>query len=226
MKKKSTILAVVAHPDDETIGIGGTLARYAAEGDEVFVLVLADGESSRGQIAGSVVEARAAQCRAACDVLGLKDVFFETFPDNAFDTRSRLEIAKTCEKYLKKLNPDTIYTHHTGDVNIDHVLSAEAVTIAARAQPGCSVRRILQFETASSTEWQLPSHARPFAPNWYVDVSEFWTQKEEALSIYKDEMRSFPHPRSVDAMRACAIWRGASVGVEKAEAFMLVRNIV
>lgn len=224
-RSKSTVLVVVAHADDETIGLGGTIARHAAEGDDVFVLVLADGETSRGQIQDELVARRNGQCRAACNVLGVKDVYFEALPDNAMDSRPRLEIARICETHIANVKPDTIYTHHRGDVNIDHVYTSDAVTIAARAQPHCPVRRILHFETASSTEWQLPAHDHPFSPNWFVEISDYWSQKVSALEEYKDEMRDFPHSRSIEALEACAKWRGATAGVRKAEAFMLVRQV-
>jgi LmbE family N-acetylglucosaminyl deacetylase len=136
-----------------------------------------------------------------------------------------LAIAQACERHLQRLKPETIYTHHRGDVNIDHVYTSEAVTIAARAQPHCSVRRILHFETASSTEWQLPSHDRAFSPNWFVNIGPYWEKKRDALAVYEREMRPFPHARSVEALDGLSTWRGASVGLDRAEAFMLVRSI-
>lgn len=225
MTAAGPVLAVVAHADDETIGAGGALARHADEGREVYVLVLADGESSRGTADSARVEERRDQCRRACGILGVREVFFETFPDNAMDDRTRLEVAKACERYLGEIGPTTIYTHHRGDVNIDHVYASEAVTIAARAQPGCVVRRILHFETASSSEWQLPAHRDVFAPNWFVDISEVWDRKIAALEVYRGEMRDFPHPRSVRALDVASAWRGVSAGLARAEAFMLVRSI-
>jgi len=222
----STVLAIVAHADDETIGLGGTLARHAAAGDAVFVLVMTDGEGARGQATEAAIDARRTQCREACDLLGVKEVFFESFPDNAMDSLPRLQLARSVEHCIAQIRPDTIYTHHQGDVNIDHVLTSEAVTIAARAQPSCSVRRILHFETVSSTEWQLPQQKCPFHPNWFVDINEFWDIKKNSLSIYTSEMRNFPHSRSIQALDALSTWRGASAGIARAEAFMLVRAIL
>lgn len=220
-----TVLAVVAHADDETIGPGGTLARHAAAGAQVHVLVLTDGESSRGKVSDEAVAERRQQCARACAILGVTEVHFESLPDNAMDGLPRLEVAKICERHIATLAPEVIYTHHRGDVNIDHVYASEAVTIAARAQPNCPVRRILHFETASSTEWQMPLHDQPFTPNWFVDISDHWAQKAAALAIYEAEMRAFPHSRSIPAIEACATWRGASVGRARAEAFMLVRSV-
>ena len=219
------VLAVVAHADDETIGVGGTLARHAEERCEVYVLVLADGETSRGGAERALLEKRQDQCRKACGILGVREVFFEAFPDNAMDGMPRLEIARACERHIAAIRPATIYTHHRGDVNIDHVRTSEAVTIAARAQPGCPVRRILHFETASSTEWQLPAGQSPFAPNWFVDIAGTWERKVAALGAYESEMREFPHPRSIPALEAASAWRGATAGLGRAEAFMLVRSI-
>jgi LmbE family N-acetylglucosaminyl deacetylase len=221
----------VAHADDETIGMGGTLARHAAAGDAVSVLVIADGETSRNadgirnDADATSISDREDQARRACGHLGVKTVCFSDLPDNAMDTVSRLSVAKVVEQHIAKFDPTIIYTHHNGDVNIDHNRVSEAVTVATRAQPSCNVKSVLFFETASSTEWQQPLTKQPFLPNWYVDIDAHWELKKKALEVYKNEMREFPHTRSVEAIESLAKWRGASAGLAKAEAFVLARHI-
>ena len=119
-----------------------------------------------------------------------------------------------------------MYVHHAGDVNIDHRLLHEAVVTACRPTPFHSVRQLLSFEVASSTEWQPPGSAPSFNPNWFVDISNQWQRKLDALEVYSSEMRQWPHPRSLDSVEHFTRWRGAQVGIEAAEAFSLLRSII
>lgn len=223
------VLAVVAHPDDEVIGLGGTLAAHAASEDDVHILILADGEGSRTSddidLANSIIERENSATKVG-ELINARSVTCLSFPDNRLDTVPRLDLAKAIENYIEGLGATIVYTHHKGDVNIDHQRAHEAVIIAARSMPGQNVHTILFFETCSSTEWQTPASNITFAPNWFVDISNFWDIKCAALNIYESEMRDFPHTRSYKAIEALAIWRGASSGKPKAEAFMLGRKII
>jgi LmbE family N-acetylglucosaminyl deacetylase len=220
----SCVLAVVAHPDDEVLGAGGTLARHAANGDEVHILFLADGVGARGDDKLKV-ERRAKAARLAASLLGAHEPHFLGFPDNRLDEIDLLDITQAVERIIGKIEPSTIYTHHAGDLNIDHLLCHRAVLTACRPLPDSRVRRIYSMEVPSSTEWSSPHSADGFAPTRFVDISATNETKRHALEAYAEEMRPFPHPRSFEAINALAMWRGASAGLRAAEAFMVVREI-
>lgn len=225
---KQRVLAVVAHPDDEVLGCGGTLRKHADRGDEVYVCFLADGEGSRQQSSGkleALVTGREQSARKAAEILGVSEVFSHRFPDNRMDSIDLLQIVQAVEQHVSDLRPQVVYSHHAGDVNVDHRLAHQAVVTACRPQPGNQVQALLFFETASSTEWQTSASLMPFVPNWYVDISDTLPAKIEALSAYAEEMRPWPHVRSTEGLKHLAHWRGCSVGVDAAEAFMLGRAI-
>lgn len=222
------ILAIAAHPDDEVLGCGGTLAAAAARGAEVHVAFLADGVFSRSQSAEAhdELQRRRAAARKACEIIGARSVQFGDFPDNRMDSVPLLDITKAIEELISVHKPDTIYTHHAGDVNIDHRCIHQALIPACRPQRGHPVKTLLFFEVASSTEWQPPGSGVPFQPNWFVDISATLDTKIAALDAYAEEMRPWPHPRSVEGVKALARWRGATIGAEAAEAFVLGRRLL
>ncbi len=222
MKNKEHILVVVAHPDDETLGAGGTLLKHKEAGDEVFLLILANGENSRDSGADS--EKRWKQTKAVADALGAK-LFTENLPDQQFDTVPLLSIAKMIEKVIKEVGPTVVYTSHLGDLNLDHRLTAQATLTACRPQPGFSVKKILSCEVLSSTEWQAKRAENAFLPTEYVNISNFLEKKKKILSLYKDELRAFPHPRSLEGVEVLARFRGMEVGYEAAEAFEVLREL-
>jgi LmbE family N-acetylglucosaminyl deacetylase len=231
IRKHPPILVLAAHPDDEVLGCGGTVARMASEGHEVHVLLLADGETARGTAGKSSdmkkkVETRKQAAQSACAILGCTSLEVLQMPDNRMDSVDRLEVVQQIERLLQLKKPATVLTHHAGDVNIDHRVLHDAVITACRPQPGHSVKRLLFFEVPSSTEWRPPTSAEPFNPYCFVDISATLATKLKALEAYGAELRPFPHPRSLQAVSALAQWRGASVGVLAAEAFVLGREIV
>lgn len=226
-----TALVVAAHPDDEVLGCGATIARLSHEGWKVHVLIVAEGATSRAEKrdieANSGELSALAKCaEEANKILGTASVKLLSLPDNRMDSMDLLDIVKVVEEHVLKYKPSLIFTHHAGDVNIDHKILHDAVIAACRPQPNHAVRELLFFEVPSSTEWRPASSGIYFTPNYFYDVSEHISKKLAALSAYNPEMRSFPHPRSVDAVNHLARWRGASVGCEAAEAFMLGRCIV
>jgi LmbE family N-acetylglucosaminyl deacetylase len=224
-KTQQRVLAVVAHPDDEVLGCGGALALHVARGDDVSIVILADGESSRASAGDASIANREEVARQAASILGAARIFFHGLPDNQLDTRSRLEIVRIIEARVAELSPDIVYTHHSGDVNIDHRIVHEAVVTACRPQGGYPVDTLLFFEIPSSTEWQPPGSALAFLPNWFVDISAALEIKRKALQAYDSEMRRWPHPRSYEGIESLARWRGATIGCDAAEAFMLGRQI-
>ena len=148
------------------------------------------------------------------------------YPDNRMDSLDLLDVVKAVEVRIKKLQPELVLTHFAKDLNIDHRKTHEAVITACRPQPGHPVKRLLSFEVPSSTEWQSPGVEYPFVPNWFEEITETLDLKINALKIYQSEMQQWPHARSLEAVKHLARWRGASVGVEAAEAFMLIRNVI
>lgn len=229
MSKK--ILVIAAHPDDEVLGCGGTIAKHAMNGDSVAVVIMAEGITSRDpkrrrDKRGSELSELASSARKANKIIGTKSLELLKFPDNRMDSVDLLDIVKAVEELVEKHMPEIVYTHSSGDVNIDHRRIHEAVVTACRPMPGRPVKTLLFFEVPSSTEWQAPGSAMPFVPGWFVDISDAIDLKMKALDAYCAEMRPWPHARSKEAVASLARFRGASAGFEAAEAFMLGRNLV
>ena len=217
------ILVVAAHPDDEVLGCAGTVARHANDGDKVHMVFMSDGVTSRSDVDSNEVEARKQAAKNASNILGISESpRFLGFPDNRMDTLALLDIVQTLEQVINEIDPEVVYTHHSGDLNIDHKITHQAVMTACRPQPECSVREIYSFEVLSSTEW---STNNPFTPNYFVDISGTLELKISAIKAYGSELRIFPHARSIEAIRALANYRGASVGIKTAEAFKVERLI-
>ncbi len=228
---KQKVLVIAAHPDDEIIGCGGTIAWHVKKGDIVKVIILGDGITSRDRILNKEkrrceLEELAKSARLSNEFLGAELVQLGEYACCRMDSINRLDIIKEIEKFIEDIKPDIIYTHHSGDVNIDHRRVHEAVVTACRPLPNFSLKRLLFFEVASSTEWQTPGSATYFKPNWFVDISSTLDLKLKALGFYEKEMRSYPHSRSIKSLECLARWRGSTVGVEAAEAFMLGRSLV
>jgi LmbE family N-acetylglucosaminyl deacetylase len=222
------IMVIAAHPDDEVLGCGGVIARHVRAGDSVRVVILAEGVTSRIGVtarAEALQQLRTAAAQAN-QILGATELLLEGLPDNRLDSLDRLAVIQRVEAHIERWQPTVVYTHHVGDVNVDHQVLHHAVVTACRPQPGRSVERLLFFEVASSTEWQPPGSGVPFQPNWFVDISETLDAKLAALEAYRAEMRGWPHPRSLRAVEHMARWRGSSVGVAAAEAFGLGRQIL
>ena len=231
LTKRKSVLVIAAHPDDEVLGCGATMARHVARGDSVHVMILAEGITGRNMKRSQPRESNALTALSKCaknanKILGVTSLVLERYPDNRLDSIDRLDIIKTIENRIAKIKPRVVYTHHGGDLNIDHRRVHEAVITACRPLPGYQTKEILFFEIPSSTEWQIPSHGNAFIPNWFVDVSNTLTLKLRALNAYAPELRAYPHPRSLQAVEHLARWRGASIGVQAAEAFMLGRKLV
>lgn len=219
------VLCVAAHPDDEALGCGGTLARHVAQGDEVQVVFLADGVGSRGGDTRVENDGRQSAAERALAALGVARWHSLLLRDNGLDSYPLLDLIKPIEAFLRTFPAEILYTHHGGDLNIDHQLTHRAVLTACRPVPGQSVRSIYCYEVLSSTEWGIGG-SPVFRPNYFVDITPYWPQKLGALEAYASEMREFPHARSMRAVEALATLRGCSVGVAYAEAFMLERTLV
>ena len=226
MKK---VLVIAAHPDDEVLGCGGTVALLAAEGAEVHVAILANGLTSRPNF--DAVQATAAlkvhhdRAERAGKLLGATNVQTLGFPDQKLDRLPLLDITQAIEREIERLRPDTVFTQHGGDLNMDHVIIYRATLTATRPMAGRCVRRVYAYEVASSTEWAFQRFEPRFQPSVFFDIASTLEKKIAAMQVYESETRAFPHPRSPEALRAIALRWGSVVGVQPAEAFELVREI-
>lgn len=224
---RDRVLVLAAHPDDEILGCGATMARHVAAGDDVHILIVASGAASRNpsDLQENILALQDAAASAA-EVLGAQPPAFLGLPDNRLDSLPLLDIVQAVEGVINNIEPTIIYTHHQGDLNIDHRLVSQAAMTACRPLPGATIRAIYAFETVSSTEWGRHIPGPEFTPNHFVDIEGYLATKMKALECYEMEMRAFPHPRSYRAVEAHAVVRGSSAGLMAAEAFVQVRNIV
>ena len=215
------ILNIAAHPDDELLGQGGTIARHALAGDRVTTLIVCEGSTVRyGQDAAAEIESHA---RDAGRILGVPDVRFLGLPEQGLDGLRLIEVARRLEPLVSELAPEIVYTHSAADLNRDHRVLLEAVLVATRPYAAPSVREIWMCETASSSEWGGPPLLAPFQPQMYVDIGGTLDRKIRALECYEREVRPWPHPRSARAIRARAEYWGSHAGFPAAEPFQLVR---
>lgn len=218
-----TVLACVAHADDEALGCGGTLAAHAAAGDDVHCLIFADGVTSRGSIPAGALAGRDDAASRAAEALGIRPPVRLGFADQRLDGECLLDITQALERLARDIGPTIVYTHHPDDLNRDHQLVSQAVLTAFRPTPGQSVRAVYGFETLSSTEWAF--HRPSFHPSRFVDISDTLERKLAAIDAYALEMRPFPHARSREAVEAQARSRGVQVGWAAAEAFSVLRQL-
>jgi LmbE family N-acetylglucosaminyl deacetylase len=225
MNKK--ILIIAAHPDDEVLGCFGTVAKFIKEGYEAYTLILGEGKTSRDE--KRVVENKKDELnilnneiKKANDIIGIKKVFVESFPDNRFDSVDLLDIVKTVSKVKDEIKPDLIFTHYEKDLNIDHQITYQAVITATRPMEDECVKEIYSFEILSSTEWNYPLS---FSPDFFFDISDTLDLKIEAMKKYNSELREYPHPRSLEGIELNAKYQGMRVGKKYVEAFKSVRVI-
>ena len=224
------VLVVAAHPDDEVLGCGATMARMAAEGHEVHIAILAEGITSRyrrrEEADPALLERLHAQSRKAAGILGAKDITLHGLADNRLDATPILDVVKIVESLIEKIVPERVYTHHGGDLNIDHCVVSRAVLTATRPVSGCPVKEVYFFEVPSSTDWAFQQFDSSFRANVFVDISQTLEAKVRAMACYEGESRAFPHPRSAEALRATGQRWGSVAGCAAAEAFQLVRSMV
>lgn len=213
------VLVVAAHPDDEVLGCGGTMARHAAEGDAVHILIIAEGATSRIDQGDDEVAQLHQFAQKAAETLKSNAPHLSGFPDNRLDSMDHLDVTQEIERHVKEIQPEIVYTHHGGDLNIDHRIVHESVITACRPLPGSSVRQIFSFEAVSSTEWATPAIGLVFRPVHFVDISKYLDVKIDAIKCYGSEICQFPHPRSIEAIKAQAQFRGSQAGMMAAEAF-------
>ena len=233
------ILVIAAHPDDEVLGMGGTITKYTKEGHNVKVIIMSTGIFSRRssnyinsteynfdddteKIMQKQLKNLQDDAVNASKIMGVKEIEFLDFPDNEMDKISNLEITKKIESKIAEFMPDLLYTHSQYDVNVDHRMIYNAAITATRPFSKFKVKDVISFEVPSSTEWYFPSK---FSPNIFVDINEELTTKIDALCAYKTEIKDFPHPRSSEGLEVIAKHWGTVSGFHAAEAFYLVRQL-
>lgn len=224
----ATILVIAPHPDDEVLGVGGTISKKVNQGHHVYVAILTNAcKSDPVKFTQEKLENVRNEAKSACFSLGVKDVYFEDFPAPALDQFPGYKMAEAVAKIIKETQAHTLYIPFRGDIHNDHKAVFDACMVASRpVGKNYSVKKILAYETMSETEWAYPFAGEFFVPNKY-EVLEFahFEAKLKAMSHYKSQLRDFPNPRSLEALEALAKYRGSTVSADRAEAFMVIRDI-
>ncbi|MBJ13725.1 MAG: GlcNAc-PI de-N-acetylase [Candidatus Marinimicrobia bacterium] len=225
--QKKNILFIVAHSDDEALGMGGTIDKHVKNGDKVYGVYMTNGISARSNSTSRKIKNRKDAAILSSKILGFKWLEPGNFPDNAMDSVPILDVIKFIEKIKKKIFPSIVYTHNQSDLNIDHQIVSMATLTAFRPEPKEILEEIRSFEIPSSTDFNTAAKKNKiFSPNLYIDIQKNWPKKLKALKIYKDEMRSKPHSRSLEGLENLAKIRGNQSGLKKAEAFEVLRKII
>ena len=224
-KVPDVVLVIVAHSDDETLGLGGTIARHVEYGDTVFAISMTNGVGARGDDNIEEINKRESASAQAAAILGFTWLHAANFPDNAMDTVPLLSVVKVIENAKNVIKPNIVYTHSNADLNVDHRIVSEATLVAFRPQPNEIFREIRVFEVPSATDYGHRSITNIFYPNLYVDIQNHWDKKKAALIAYESEMRDSPHSRSLIGLENLARLRGNQVGLNYAEAFEIIRRI-
>jgi len=227
------ILIVAAHPDDEVLGMGGTILRHSKLKDIVKIVYLATGISSRqkyddkikskklSDINKNKIKNLQTDAKKAAKILKVKDMSFYDFPDNELDSIPLLKIVKVIENEIKKFKPDIVYTNHFGDLNIDHRVTYNATLTACRPLNN-KIKKLISFEVPSSTEWNYP---QSFNPNYFINIEKEVDSKINSFKMFKSEIRNFPHPRSSLNLKIIAQKWGSVSGFKFAEAFEIIRQV-
>lgn len=222
MMQMKNVLVAAAHPDDEALGVGGTIPLLKEAGSRVTVVIVTDGSSSQYAGDTAVAKRKEQQLRAANEILGTDEVIVWSFPDMRLDEVAHIELNRSFEKLIGERRFDTVFVHHHGDMNLDHRLIYRSLLVAARGAPGQPVSRVFSYYVNSSTEWGGERAENAFVPNFFVAIDRTIDRKLAALRAYTDEVRDYPHPRSPEAVEIMAKAFGMQAGFTYAEAFRLV----
>jgi LmbE family N-acetylglucosaminyl deacetylase len=217
------VLVIAPHPDDEILGAGGTIAKRALNGDEVYVCVVTKG--CEPLFSEESVRQVRSECKNADEFLGVKETIFMDFPAAMLETVPRYKLNDEIVKVVQKVKPDEVYIPHRGDMQLDHKMIVDAAMVALRPKYDHVVKRIYAYETLSETGWDIPNTVNDFIPTVYEDISDTLKQKLAAMNIFQSQLAEFPAARSLGAIDALAKFRGATVNVIAAEAFTLIREI-
>lgn len=214
------VLVFAPHNDDEVLGVGGTIAKYAESGHDVYVCEVTSGSDINlvNRIKNEALEAH--------HILGVKETFFMELPVVGLKETATVTINGRFREVIRLVRPEIVFLPHKGDIHIDHQETTKAAMVALRPMENPQLKEIYSYETLSETEWNVPSAENAFIPNVYSDVSDQLRKKLDAMSCYRAQLYEFPHPRSLGAIEALARFRGSTVGCRGAEAFMLVRKVI
>ncbi len=233
IRSTENILVIASHPDDEVLGVGGTIAKKAMSGHDVFVVILATGIAARypnpelhAETIVSEIDRLKKDAEKAAETLKIKEMFFLDFPDNRLDTVPKMDLTFKLKQVIDTVKPETVYIHHFGDYNWDHGIAFDVSLMACRPNVGDFFpRRIYSYEVLSSSERSFQNSSNVFCPNVFENIRDTIEQKKNALRCYTSESKPYPHPRSPEAVEYLARKRGIEVGLEFAEAFQLIREI-
>lgn len=225
MKK---VLVIAAHPDDEVMGLGGTIAKLSAQGVECHLLIVTDGSSSQYRESnhlGEIIEAKKIETKNCADTLGFRSIHYGELPDMKLDTIPHIVINQVIERVIDEVQPDTVFTHFWGDVNRDHQEVYKSTLVAVRPVMGQVVKDLYCYRVPSSTEWTPNKADTMFMPNYFVNIEKYAEQKYKAFACYSTELREYPHPRSVEYLRETDKAAGIRIGLLAAEEFVLLRKL-
>lgn len=225
MKK---VLVIAAHPDDEVLGMGGTIAKLVKDGNTVDILIVTDGSSSQYRDSdhlAEIIEAKKKETRNCADILGVRDIYYGELPDMKLDTTPHIRINQIIEDVIDKVQPDIVFTHFWGDVNRDHQEVYKSTLVTVRPVMGQVVKELYCYRVPSSTEWTPNKADTMFMPNYFVNIEQFAEQKYKAFACYSKELRDYPHPRSVQYLRENDKVVGLRVGMLAAEEFVMLRKL-
>lgn len=211
------VLVFAPHNDDEVLGVGGTIAKYAAEGHAVYVCEITSGLNAK------ILQMEA---KKAHQILGVKETFHMNLPAVKLKNMEVSEINDSISNVIKRINPEIVFTPFIGDMHIDHREVTESVLVAARPIDNSSIKTVYMYETLSETGWNIPNSDRSFIPDTWIDITDYIDHKINAMKCFESQIKEYPNPRSEASIKAMAMYRGSTVSIEYAEAFMLIRNII
>lgn len=218
------VLVIAPHADDEILGVGATMARYIANGDKVYVCIVTRG--TEPLFNDDYMKKLRNETLLAHSLLGVSQTFFLEFPAVMLEKVNRYDINNRIFEIVKQIKPDIVYIPHFGDMQKDHEIVSEAAMVAVRPKHEHKVKEVYAYETLSETEWSIPHSSNAFMPNVFIDVSEYLNIKLETMKCFESQLSDFPNPRSLEAIEALAKYRGSTINVRAAEAFMLIRRIM
>jgi LmbE family N-acetylglucosaminyl deacetylase len=217
------VLVIAPHPDDEIIGVGGTIAKRTLAGYEVYVCIVTKG--CLPLFEENFIEQGRSECRQADKLLDVKETIFLDFPAVMLETVPRYELNGKISEVIRRIQPEEVYIPHRGDMQLDHQMVVDAAMVGLRPKYKHVVKRIYAYETLSETGWNIPNAVNEFIPTVYEDISDTMGKKLEAINIFQSQLSKFPNARSIEAIDALAKFRGATINVNAAEAFSLIREI-
>lgn len=226
MKK---VLVIAAHPDDEVLGMGGTIAKMVDLGYEIHLLIVTDGSTSQYKGChniNKIIAEKRVETKKCAEILGIQTILYGNLPDMKLDVVPHIDVNTVIEQAIDEIKPTIVFTHFFGDVNLDHQCVYRSTMVATRPVYGQSVREVYCYAVPSSTEWNGNLPVSTMMSNVFVDISDYREKKYNAFEEYKTEVRDYPHPRSIQYLEQCDTVRGLKVGLASAEEFLLVRKLI